>query len=119
MFVLVGSCKESLVNKENINIYQCGGDDPINNLPWLSKKVQDLNNKDKTKNPCGLTEVSCYYIAKGVYKENVVFEIGTCCPNVNSADIYYDCDGKILCKDNSTCIKQGDLKDRVIIWNNK
>jgi hypothetical protein len=63
----------------------CGGNDPINDLPWLEQEISRLSSLNQ-----------CYNISRSTYEKQTVFIISNCDPYINSVPILHDCDGKIL-----------------------
>lgn len=63
----------------------CGGNDPINDLPWLELEISRLSSLKQ-----------CYNISRSTYEKQTVFIISNCDPYINSVPILHDCDGKIL-----------------------
>ena len=59
----------------------CGGEDPLNDLPWLKEMVVEYEQyKDS-------------YLVQADLHGNTVFFFGSCCTACNWAIIPYDCDG--------------------------
>ncbi len=75
----------SLAGCEKANSELCGGNDPANDLPWLKQQISQLS-----------TLTQCNSISRSTYKEQTVFVLSTCDPNVNSTPILYNCDGNKL-----------------------
>jgi hypothetical protein len=63
----------------------CGGNDPMNDLPWLEQEINHLSSLNQ-----------CYNISRSTYERQTVFIISNCEPNTNSVPLLYNCDGIIL-----------------------
>jgi hypothetical protein len=63
----------------------CGGNDPIKNLPWLKAKTDTLQKSNYH-----------YFIQRSSYQDKTLFRQSIICPNCNSIDLYFDCDGNQL-----------------------
>jgi len=63
----------------------CGGNDPINNLPWLEQEIARLSSLNQ-----------CYNISRSTYEKQTVFIISNCEPYINSVPLLYNCSGNVL-----------------------
>jgi len=63
----------------------CGGNDPVNDLPWLEQEISRL-----------IALNQCYNISRSTYMKQTVYIISNCEPNINYVPVLYGCDGKIL-----------------------
>jgi len=63
----------------------CGGNDPINDLPWLEQEISRLSSLNQ-----------CYNISRSTYEKQTVFIISNCEPYINSVPLLYNCDGNVL-----------------------
>lgn len=63
----------------------CGGNDPVNELPWLKVEISRLSSQNK-----------CYTISRSSYNAGTVYIISNCEANVNSIPMLYRCDGTLI-----------------------
>jgi hypothetical protein len=63
----------------------CGGNDPMNNLPWLDLEIARLNSLNQ-----------CYNVSRSTYEKQTVFIITNCEPYINSVPLLYKRDGNVL-----------------------
>ena len=73
-----GACKKS-------DSTLCGGDYPDKTLPWLKAKIDTLSSSQ-----------FCNSISRSTYKNQTVFIQANCSPNVDSKNLFFDCDGTML-----------------------
>jgi hypothetical protein len=81
LFIFLGinsSCKKS-------GSALCGGDHPDKTLPWLKAKIETLS-----------ASQFCNSISRSTYKNQTVFIQANCSPNVDSINLFFDCDGTML-----------------------
>jgi len=86
----------------------CGGDDPEKSLPWLKNEIERLS-----------TSQFCYSFSRSTYKNQTVFILANCDPNVDSIPFLYDCDGNKLnltVEDYQNLNFTGDIE---LIWKNR
>lgn len=86
----------------------CGGSDPDKTLPWLKNEIERLR-----------ASAFCSTISRSTYKNETVFILSNCDPNVSSIPFLYDCDGNTL---NLTDDDYRNLKFTgpiELIWKNK
>lgn len=86
----------------------CGGDDPDKTLPWLKAEIQRLSSL-----------ASCNTISRSTFKNQTVFILSNCDPNVDSMPLLYDCEGNQLdlsAEDYQNLNFTGDIE---LIWKNK
>ena len=60
----------------------CGAEQPEKTLPWLKGKIDVLS-----------ASPQCYSISRSTYKNQTVFIVANCDPNLNSIPSLYNCDG--------------------------
>ncbi|MGI4728800.1 MAG: hypothetical protein ACRYGB_09530 [Janthinobacterium lividum] len=89
----------------------CGGNDPINNLPWL-KTMIDILQKYKSSYPI---------IYRFNYKNTTLFCEGSTCTNCSWSPGFYDCNGNELKTNQDQSNKFMDViaSKREIIWNSR
>jgi len=63
----------------------CGGNDPVNELPWLKVEISRLSSQNK-----------CYTISRSSYNAQTVYIISSCEPNIDSIPLLYRCDGTLI-----------------------
>ena len=86
----------------------CGGDEPEKTLPWLRNEIERLS-----------TSEFCYSFSRSTYKNQTVFILATCDPNVDSIPFLYDCDGtklNLTVEDYQNLNFTGDIE---LIWKNR
>ena len=86
----------------------CGGNNPDKNLPWLKKEIEDLSSSP-----------FCSSISRSTYKNQTVFILSNCDPNVDSIPFIFDCNGNKL---NLTTEEYRNLNftgSIELIWKNK
>lgn len=113
--VFVGaSCQQT--EPRNIDNKDCKSDKVLKNSTWLKEKIRKLE-AYSSKGSCSTNFSGCFYIARGQVHGEIIFEIGICCPGVDYAPAYYNCDGTLFCEfKNNNCPIQSDIDDREIIW---
>ncbi|MEI9917983.1 MAG: hypothetical protein WDO14_04185 [Bacteroidota bacterium] len=62
----------------------CDVDDPINNVPWLKQKVQEIESSQSRQ---------AYTVYKVKYNGETGFYISFCCAACNMIVLFYHCDG--------------------------
>lgn len=63
----------------------CGGNDPMNNLPWLDLEIARLISLNQ-----------CYNVSRSTYEKQTVFIITNCEPYINRVTLLYNCDRNVL-----------------------
>lgn len=63
----------------------CGGNDPVNELPWLKIEISRLSSQNK-----------CYTISRSSYNAETVYIISNCEANINTIPLLYRCDGTLI-----------------------
>ena len=63
----------------------CGGNDPINDLPWLKQEIIRLGSLHQ-----------CYNVSRSTYEKQTVYIISNCEPTINSLPLLHNCDGNVL-----------------------
>lgn len=63
----------------------CGGEHPYKTLPWLKTKIETLS-----------VSQFCNSISRSTYNNQTVFIHANCSPNVDSKNLFFDCDGTML-----------------------
>lgn len=90
--------------------YACSVSDPIENIGWLSEKVQELEE----------SPLSSYFsIIMARYRSRTVFVIQSCCPNCASAyPSVINCEGETIGQlgPGEGGIEYSRLKNIVVIW---
>jgi hypothetical protein len=71
----------------NVDNEPCNVADPLNDLPWLKAKVQELEQHD-------LREY--FYVDKAYYNGIMVFVFADCCPTCNTVMPMYNCEGEFV-----------------------
>ena len=100
------SSSDSLALQSSVD--RCGGTQPAKTLPWLKNEIEKLSSSP-----------FCYSIARSTYKNETVFILSNCDPNVNSIPFLFDCDGNKL---NLTTDDYQNLKFTgaiELIWKNR
>ncbi|MDO8993073.1 MAG: hypothetical protein Q7U83_08420 [Daejeonella sp.] len=80
--LLSGVCLLFSCEKSNSS---CGGNDPMNDLPWLEQEIGRLSSLNQ-----------CYNVSRSTYEKQTVFIVSNCEPNINSVPLLYNCDGNVL-----------------------
>ena len=116
VFAAFVTCSCSETEPESTGVDVCKGKNPTERLAWLKQKTTELQ-ASVGKGSCTDNGGGCVYIARGTVGGETVFEIGNCCPNVNSIPGFFKCDGSSFCdyKD-INCPTQSEIQDREIIW---
>lgn len=78
-----------LVSCNSNDNYECGSDNPIEEIPWLKEIKQDLEMSEK---PSG------FQIIRYKYKGEFVFYVDACYGCPDDLKTVYDCDGNIICE---------------------
>lgn len=83
----------------------CGVENPRENLDWLNELIEQLE----------ITEFgrTFNYITEGIFQDQTLFVLQNCCPNCNSAPIFYDCQGNVF---DTAEISIADLSEVQLIW---
>lgn len=84
----------------------CGYENPVNDLPWLKAKADEINDSEFMRR--------YFYIEGADYDGQQVFFINACCPTCNIAVIYYTCAGEQI-----TDIDFNKVKNWQRIWEPK
>lgn len=116
LFVVLSaaSCHNEEVKKSDS--LGCQSDNALEQVPWLKEKVSDLT-KESAQFKCSEKEGGCFYIARGDVNGETIFEVGNCCPNMNSVPAFFKCDGKSFCDaGDSDCIRKTSLNNRELLW---
>lgn len=89
--------------------YACSVSDPLENIGWLSEKVQELEESPLS---------SYFFISMARYKSKTVFIFDNCCPNCASFVPVINCEGETIGHIGSGegGIDYSRLKDIVMIW---
>lgn len=85
---LHSSCEKSSsssLDSAQFSMAGCGGDQPAKTLPWLKSEIERLS-----------SSAFCHSISRSTYKNQTVFIVSNCEPNVDSVPILYTCDGRQL-----------------------
>lgn len=81
----------------------CGYENPVNDLPWLKAKADEINNSEFSRR--------YFYIEKGEYNGETVFFVNSCCPLCDIAIIFYNCAGERV-----DPVSFSDVKNWERIW---
>ena len=96
------SCKET-----EDPIMACGVADPVENLPWLKEKIEEIKAGDFS---------DATSIIMATYQGQTVFYANTCCAFCLSvAYFFYDCQGEIVEGDGIYL----ELENSQVIWKSK
>ena len=69
----------------------CDVDNPVEDLDWLKAEIED---REQNKGEFYFEEYQ--YISMGIYKNEVLFFYGNCCPVCNSVINVYNCKGELV-----------------------
>lgn len=89
--------------RENDGPTVCAVDDPVNGIPWIKQKVEELEKSNF---------ITYSYLVQSEYKGQPVFYFGSCCPFCKFAIVILDCQGQAL----SSSISSSDLLNSKVIW---
>lgn len=87
LLTLLFSCYSD--NGDVLIIGACGVDNPVEQLPWLKTRVDDLKNN-------GSDLSKFFYVQIAEYQEETVFIFNNCCPTCNTIIPVYKCQGDLL-----------------------
>lgn len=88
----------------------CDTADPVNDLPWLKEKVEDLKEIDpKIRN--------YFFVEQANLNGEAVFIFNNCCPDCTALIPVYNCEGKLICENLPACPDIWDnLEIQAIVW---
>jgi hypothetical protein len=113
--VLLVSCQQRREAVQIPSKRDCEGADAVERLPWLKQKASALKNESLQYECMGKNE--CFFIARGKFNNQIVFQIGGCCPNGNSLTLYYRCDGSSFGNPNDSIYpNEFNISGRKILW---
>lgn len=112
--LLAASCQNEEV--KNNSSSDCQSDNALEQMAWLKEKVNNLT-KESAQFKCSEKESGCFYIARGDINGETIFEVGNCCPNMNSVPAFFKCDGTLFCNAGDIdCIAKATVKNRKLLW---
>lgn len=77
------SCSE-----HNISVNTCSVRDPIVDLPWMQKKIEEMKQEPSM--------IQYYYVIQATHDAQTVFIFANCCPHCDSVFFVYDCQGDVV-----------------------
>ena len=108
VFIYIVSCG----NDDNSIINTCSVANPLEELEWLKKIIEDIEQS---------TLVDDVFISQANYKGETVFIIGNCCDLCNSVIPVYNCTGDLInilgCSNEQ--INFNILNRDTVIWNSE
>ena len=88
LFLFAISLSFALVSCQNSEgPVSCGVENPVQDLPWLKEKVEELAQSDFSQ---------YFFVEEAKYEGNTVFVFQNCCPFCNSVVSVYSCEGVLL-----------------------
>ncbi len=85
LLILLFSCTSNGINDN----YDCGSDDPLEDIPWLKEKKEVLSMS---------AQYNGFQIIRYKYNGEFVFYIDECYGCIDDIKSVYNCDGDIICE---------------------
>jgi hypothetical protein len=104
LFLIIAGCTYNHVPDPRFNT--CGVDDPITELPWLSAKIDELQQFSSPYT----------FVEQAIYKNETVYIFNNCCPFCNTIVPVLDCSGRKLFLLSGGESDNEKLHNRFIIW---
>ncbi len=103
ILVLLSSCVSHDLPQGN----SCNATNPIEDLPWLTAEIADLNDSELGK--------KYWFITQAVFRHQTVFIIKNCCPNCSTLPApVYACSGQLLFRASDDQYKE--IRNEKILW---
>jgi len=87
----------------------CGVSDPVLQLTWLNELTAELDESYFNQ---------YFYVSSGKYQGEDVFIVKNCCPNCNSVESVYSCEGSVIgfLAFDGVSIDPSEISDEQVIW---
>ncbi|TLV02485.1 hypothetical protein [Dyadobacter luticola] len=119
LFVVLSAASCHTEEVDETDSLGCQSDNALEQVAWLKEKVNDLT-KQSAQFKCSDKEEGCFYIARGDVNGETIFEVGNCCPNMNSVPAFFKCDGTSFCEAGDIdCIRKTTPDGRKLLWSSR